>query len=107
VTKLFEDRIAEAGRRVYMANHYGALVEAAGYLDGTIELTPEDCFFLASRIMRDVYQLAWENKKTVWGALVDLDYLAAIKSLGVDGCAALRARINYTPLPIIRGGPSR
>jgi hypothetical protein len=104
-----EQRVEAAGARREMAERYAELVEAAGYLDGTIELTPYDCLILANKIMKDVvvYKFAWENKRTIWGAVCDLDYVASLKALGDEGRAALRARLNFTPVPIIRGGPER
>jgi hypothetical protein len=110
LTKL-EDKIADVLRRREMVDRYAPIVEAAGYLDGTVELTPEDCYFLATKIQKDAEVARRvrtpEFERVLWGCVVDPDYIGAIKSLGDAGRTELRARVNYTPLPILRGGPTR
>ncbi len=89
-------------------DRYAPIVAAAGYLDGTVELTPEDCYFLAGKLMKDAEVIQTSRNFTQRnGVLVDIDYASTIESLGDERRAALRARIDYKPLPILRGGPSR
>ncbi len=109
MTKL-EDRIAEAERKRSLVDRYAPIVDAAGYLDGNIQLTPEDAFFLASVIIHDkevarlgrLPEFAHRN-----GNVVDPDYVAVIESMDGEEREALRARVNFHPIPVTRGGASR
>jgi hypothetical protein len=48
-----DERIADAERKRSLVERYAPVVDAAGYLDGTLELTPEECFLLALSIIHD------------------------------------------------------
>jgi hypothetical protein len=107
MTKL-DERIADADRKRSLADRYGPIIEAAGYLDGTLELTPEECILLAGAIMHDkeVHRLGWAELKegTVFCVI---NYVDVLESMDDDERTALRARVNYKPSKIMRGGPAR
>jgi len=98
-----EERIAAAEQRQGLVNRWAPIVDAAGYLDGSVQLTPEDLLFLGGRIMRDkeVERLrmlpAFQIHDTKFPTVFETDWNLLFASMGDDGRAALRARLNFQP----------
>ncbi|SRR6266567_4946832 len=108
----FTERLEEVERRASLIERWAPIVDAAGFLDGTVELTPEDTYLLAGSIMRDkeVARLArtpeFENRET-GSCVVNPDFVGVLASMSDGDRVALRARIRFVPSPILRGPRSR
>jgi hypothetical protein len=108
MTEKFQSRLEEAARRKYLADKYGAVIEAAGYFDGDFEIDPEDAVILGGRIQNDRVVAALVRKPEFhsvdhdYPAVVLPHFVAALESLTDDDRAELRARINHKPLTYAR-----
>jgi hypothetical protein len=86
-----EEKIALHQQRQYLADHYGALVVAAGYENETF--AAEDALLLFVPIKNRV-------EKLVGRLLLDYDELLAVtEALTDEEKTALRETIKFTPLP--------
>jgi hypothetical protein len=98
-----EERIVAAEWRKGLADRWSPIVDGAGYLDGSVQLTPEDLLFLGGRIMRDkeVERLrmrpAYQVNNTKFPTVFETDWKLLFASMGEEGRAALRARLNFQP----------
>jgi hypothetical protein len=104
MTKLM-DQIADAERRQGFVDRWSPMCEAAGFLDGSVEFTPEDLVLLAGAIMHDkeVARLRMLPEYQIRDGIVfETKWEELLESLGDDGRAALRSRINFQPVPIMR-----
>jgi hypothetical protein len=95
MTKLSE-RITELEQRQARFAHLHPLLEAAGYAPRLFK-EPEEVFWVATAIQRDpqVKTIAHTEFETLVGAVVSRDYVGAVESLGPDGIAALRTRLDF------------
>ena len=103
-----QERIDEQERRRGLAEAYGPVCAAAGFLTGDVSYQPEDLLLLAHRIWHDKVIAALSLKPNfrtydpIFPSAFSTDYVAIVESLTDDERRELRSRIHFEPTPMRR-----
>ncbi len=93
-----ELRIYKAEYDLNVVESYGPTIKAAGYDLST--MVAGDMLFLVNRIWGCVRERAWARWRETDGTNpVSLPYLEVLNNMSAAELAAMRAGINFTPMP--------